>query len=249
LVLPIIAMPDKLTELQEQVLTGLMLGDGCLYRRKLTHNPYLMVGRGRHDKAYLLWQAEIFKDFLKRPAYDCEETDKRSGKVYKASRFVTRRASIFARWYKKWYPDGKKKLAKSFKLTPLILAIWFCDDGHIKNTCAKWRFRLQLSTDGFEKKDVERLVTVLSKRYNEKFILTPAKGHYRITTSDAGARAFLREIDPVMPASMSRKIIWRDTGCFFGKDIPKRIDQRNIHGLDKISQNETHCGLSTSSGG
>ena len=35
--------PKVLTKYQEEILTGLMLGDGCLYRRKETHTPYLLI--------------------------------------------------------------------------------------------------------------------------------------------------------------------------------------------------------------
>lgn len=51
-----IPTPDVLTSLQSEVLTGLMLGDGCLFKAKSHYKPHLAIIRTQDDKDYLLEQ-------------------------------------------------------------------------------------------------------------------------------------------------------------------------------------------------
>lgn len=221
--LPIDPFPIALTDTQKSVLTGLMLGDGCLYRREKTHNPYLTVCRSSVDKNYLLWQYYLFAEFCKRKPVDYTIYDNRTKMNYHGCKFTTRRIPLFNEWYDKWYPNGKKTIPDDLQLDPLSLAIWFCDDGHIKNTCSKWRFRLKLSTDGFSENDVEKLISILEKRYNYIFNKYKNGDHFRIDVSGDAARAFVREIDPTIPEVMSRKIIWRDPECKIYENLPASI--------------------------
>jgi hypothetical protein len=218
--------PKTLTKYQEEILNGLMLGDGCLYRRKETHKPYLVVLRKQDDRDYLVENYEVFREFCKRGVIDGEVFDKRTGHTTFFSKFVTRRCGVFEQYYRKWYPNGEKCVPKDFILTPLTLAIWFCDDGMIRNSCSEWRFQLQLSTDDFLYKDVLWLKLELEKTCNEYFNIqgNEKDKSCRIGTADAGTRAFIKVIDDYLPKSMERKAVWRKDGARFYDDQPKRIN-------------------------
>jgi len=219
--IPVKEMPDTLTPTQQEVLTGLMLGDGCLYRRKPTHTPYLSITRQLQDLDYLEWTADLFRDFMKRPVKTGEVYDERTGKTYQNAILVTRRASIFRDYYEKWYPNGVKVVPQDLEFTPLILAVWFLDDGCNHPSCSPWRMKLKLSTEGFTDSDVHRLQHMLEERYGYHFSFSHKGDSGFLTSADAGTRAFLNEIDAVMPPGMGRKLCWRQTDARFYVDIPK----------------------------
>lgn len=197
--------PRTLTEYQEQVLNGLMLGDGCLYRRKSTHKPYLAVQRSQDDRGYLIENYGVFKDFCKREAYDGETFDKRTGKINYWSKFVTRRCEVFKKYYDIWYPNGTKIVPVNFELTPLTAAIWFADNGYFRfSSCGK--SRLQLSSESFQKKDVQRLADMLSLELNAKFSI---QKNLRIHAYGENADMFFNYIDSVFPKTMQRKALWK----------------------------------------
>ena len=62
-------MPDHLSDIQSEILTGTLLGDACLFSINKTQNPYLSIKRRLGDAEYLHWQASFFKDFMKRPVH------------------------------------------------------------------------------------------------------------------------------------------------------------------------------------
>lgn len=60
--------PTTLTSLQEEVLNGLMLGDGCLGIRKQCINPRLTIRRQSRDIEYLNYTFNIFRDMCRDKA-------------------------------------------------------------------------------------------------------------------------------------------------------------------------------------
>lgn len=216
--LPKLDLPENLTPLQEEFLVGCMLGDGCLFKAKKSRNPYLAVGRCLRDKEYALWQADILQPFICRQA-DGETFDDRTNKTYFWTKFTTHCSRVFSGCYESWYGTGYKKVPKNIQLTPLAMAVWFCDDGyvcHANKKCSPSRFRLGLATNGFDLEDVEFLRDILQKRYGERFSISKENKLY---TSTSGARAFLKEIDDVFPECMLRKAYWRNPEVKFYEDI------------------------------
>jgi hypothetical protein len=198
--------PEQLTDHQEQMLAGLMLGDGCLFRRKETHLPYLSILRATADRPYLEYNYACFKEFAKSGITERATLDKRTKKTYHACKFITRRSRAFVEYYMKWYPFGIKRVPHDIALTPLTMSIWFADDGHVRTSCSPWRLQMQLSTDGFDQHSVELLRHLLEIKCNAHFWLTKDG---RIGAADSGTRAFATIIDQYLPFAMARKAIWR----------------------------------------
>lgn len=219
-------LPETLSPRQQEILVGHMLGDGCLYRRLPTHKPYLSISRARVDRAYSEWTSAEFGAFS-LPLVDRDVHDERTGKTYKQSVFRTRRSSTFLEAYDAWYPLGVKVLPPKLSLTPLSLAVWVCDDGNVRTTCAPHRFQLKLSTMGFTQAEVERLAEMLCARYREHFHTVCDEGKFYLTAADAGTRSLLQEIDLVFPISMGRKTIWRDPDARFYENQPRSFRRGN----------------------
>jgi hypothetical protein len=235
------SLPSCLTELQSEVLLGSLLGDGCLFRYKTTHKAYYAVQRCRHDKDYAEWQKNVFDPFVCR-FYDGCSFDVRTGKTYEWSKFITRRTGLFDELYDLWYGTGLKKVPDTSSLSPLALAIWFADDGYARSMGSPWRLQLKLSTHGFPLDSVEFLCNLLQVRYGEYFGITlegEAK-HPIIYASDSAARCFFKEIDQHLPASISRKAIWRQEQVRFYKDIPERGCASHVRKSKNGIRYETH---------
>ena len=206
---PSIILPENLSTYQQEILEGSLLGDGCIYRRLPTHNPYYTVQRQLIDEQYLNWQVETFNPFVSKKSTG-QYFDHRTQKYYKFVKFTTRRSKVFETYYNNWYVDGVKILPQHLELTPLSLAIWFADDGHVRSTCSPWRLRMKLSTNGFTKDEVERLTSILNSKFDGKFNTYRSKKQYVIDASDAGTRAFCKVIDSYYPPGIDRKTYWRN---------------------------------------
>ena len=203
-------LPRLLDDCQKQVLLGLLLGDGCLFKAKNATHPFLSITRAKKDIAYLQWQYDVFKAFCMSGVSEREIHDKRTNKTYQQVKVATRRALVFEQYYCDWYGNGKKSVPRTLNLSPLTNAIWFCDDGCITRK-TKTRLLLKLSTHGFSFDDVEYLKDILDRRFGEKFLIYKDSCGPFIYASDNGARAFVREIDSYIPDSMTRKVKWRDS--------------------------------------
>lgn len=221
------SIPDIFSIKQDQLIVGSLLGDGCVFRYKPTHKPYFCIVRKASDDKYLIWEYEQLKEFcISEPKYKTT-FDERTQQNYYSIKFMTRRIDLLNKYYDLWYPNGKKIVPTNLELSPLSLAIWFCDDGCVSPSNSPWRMRIKLSTHGFKHNDVEFLQSLLQDRYKEKFPLILEENEYGnlhtfIIGSDNATRAFLHEIDPIFPDSMLRKAYWKNPEAKFYLDQPKR---------------------------
>jgi hypothetical protein len=222
-------LPAGLTKIQQEVLIGALLGDGCLFMPKNATNPLFAITRSYKDFEYLNWQLGLFKDFCLSGIYGYFNHDKRTNKTYHQVKLTTRRAQAFNSYYESWYPGDKKQVPDSLELTPLTCAIWFCDDGCVTLATEK-RLLLKLSTHGFSICEVEFLKYKLQERYNEKFnICIDTCGPY-IYASDNASRAFISDIDSLIPTEMERKIKWRVPSVMFYDNITRAKNYEVING-------------------
>lgn len=219
--LEIPSVPASFSPVQEEMILGALLGDGCIYRRKETHRPYFSVQRTLGDKEYSRWQVNILADFVVR-FYDGDSFDVRTDKTYLWTKFITHRCEAFVPLYQAWYPHGKKLVPEQLTLTPLSLAVWFADDGNVRAGCSPWRLLLKLSTHGFCEEDVERLASMLRERYGEYFGVTREGDKRMIYAADAATRAFVGEIDSVYPPGIDRKAYWRLPEARYYENLPPR---------------------------
>ena len=125
--------------IDEEVLTGTLLGDGSLqkssktsliaapyYTKKCKWEDYSLHVGGCFTKSggvHLTFE----KAFLQRKRWsaNCE---------YYV--FRTLSSSLLTPWYSKWYPSGQKVVPKDLVLTPRTVLYWFLDDGY-----STWRNR------------------------------------------------------------------------------------------------------------
>lgn len=211
---------EQLSLLQEEVLIGSLLGDGCLTTsHNINANARLIINRSLKDKDYLLYEYNLFKNLCTNYGYfERDVKNYRAGKVYKSCGFNTRSAPILTQYYNQWYINNTKRIPDNLVLTPQIIAIWLADDGHVcYENGTFYKLKLQFATNSFTYDEVKFLSNQLSSRYNEFFKVKNVKykdkrsNQYVIEISDAGAVTLLRDINKYFPISMSRKSsIWLD---------------------------------------
>lgn len=205
-------LPHTLTDLQHQVMIGGLLGDSSLMLD--SKFPRMKIDRQALDRQYIDWQYNIFKDLCKSGVREFERTDKRYNKRHNYVSFRTRAVPAFLKYYHEWYPSGIRLVPEKLEFTPLILAVWFADDGCVINENNDL-LTIKIATESFGSTGAEYLSSKLEDRYGEKFPLyrkVKNKNQFFIKTSTAASRAMIKEIEPyIIEMGMLRKYeVWKD---------------------------------------
>ncbi len=162
----------KITNRQKQIIIGKILGDGCLetvngitYRLKIEH--------GIKQKDYVDWlYAELKNLTTAKPKFKLHKSfGKRNyGKYW----FNTAYSPSFRFYGKQFYPQGKKIVPRLIKrwLTPLVLAVWFMDDGSVKSKECRGKI---LNTHSFNDKSLKRVQLALKSNFDIKTTLRKQK--------------------------------------------------------------------------
>jgi len=144
----------------EQVLTGMLLGDGWLELSKI--NARLRFEQSHIHSEYFFFSFKYFALFCIGPAVLRLRFDKRTNKTYRTYHFSTRSLPFFTKWHNLFYRDGKKIVPSIIGtlLTPVSLAIWIIDDGCFTGS------GIVLQTNNFKLSDVELLVKTLKVNFD-----------------------------------------------------------------------------------
>jgi len=203
--------PSELTDTQEQILNGHLLGDGNLSKVKNKGNSTFTVVRCAEDIEYLEWTAKHFNIFSSdNMMYDRSYFDTRTNKIYYTYSFHTRQLPVFTKYYHKWYPEGKKIVPSNLILTPLTIAVWFADDGNIRND-SSGAITIKFSTQGFIRTDVEFLHSQLVNLYGEKVRIQKADKENQLTiqiSHTPTSKELIRDIYDVFPPLLRKSDIW-----------------------------------------
>lgn len=223
------------TPRQAEILTGLMLGDGCLFKKRPTYTPYLAIQRTLSDIGYQEWLVEEFPGWFESGIRTGSYRDSRTDQEYHFAKCVTRASPHLEDWYSRWYPNGRKIVDRNLELTPLAIAVWLCDDGNVRqapaNRARRGVLQTKFATVGFVDEDVWFLAGLMTRRYDAPFTVARDSGRLNIFASNAATRLMIAEIDGHIPSSMTRKAFWR-TEAGTEPDEPKRHNWRAAN---------THC--------
>jgi len=137
-----------ITDEQEQVILGTVLGDGHISGPNRTHSN-LLVSHSIKDEDYLKWKHEKLESICSEKSVYITNKEM-FGTNYKMICLRTRVHPYLSDLRNRFYPSGKKIVPKDKlnKLDELGLAIWFMDDGCLsKRNVGSPRYIL--STYGF----------------------------------------------------------------------------------------------------
>lgn len=120
------------SKLQEEVLIGTVIGDGCLFKQNKTAvKCRLSLAHSLKQKEYFLKKYEILKDLIGTDYAFKTQYDSRTDKNYYCIKFQSHANLLYTDLRNKWYKDGKKIICEDiYKYGADCLAVKFFDDGY-----------------------------------------------------------------------------------------------------------------------
>jgi DNA-binding transcriptional regulator WhiA len=185
-------------DIQKSLLTGSILGDGNLEPNWSKTNYRLKISHSVKQARYVNWKYEILNNWvLTKPNID---------RCNRALTFrtishpeITKLANIF-------YKNKRKIIPDNLEINPLILAVWFMDDGNVIRRDGKV-YGYHLNTQSFNKEENLTLMKILSKNFKINASLEINHGKYRLRFMRKEYRQnFLSAIRKLILPSMLYKV-------------------------------------------
>lgn len=114
----------SLTQTQKSIIIGSILGDGYLRVIKNRSNAFLEVNHSIKQKEYVDWKYDKLKSIVKSPP-----KIRRCNGNRVAYRFYTKQHPELTELFQCFYKNNVKKIPENFHINPMILAVWYMDDG------------------------------------------------------------------------------------------------------------------------
>lgn len=185
----------SLTQLQKSVIIGSILGDGYIRIIPGRQDAFLEINQSIKAKDYVNWKFSVLKNICRSRPYVRKINEKRT--VY---RFFTKQHPEITSLLKKFYRDRKKIIPPDLKLNPIILAVWFMDDGSKTRKCDVY-----LNSQQFNLSDQKRLIYLL-RQIGLRARLNRDKKYYRIRFLKESISKLNQLIEPYIIPSMRYKL-------------------------------------------
>jgi recombination protein RecA len=210
----LIAEPRLLSEQQMQVILGSLLGDGSLSpNRRNGHGVRFRLGHGPAQHDYLDWKTSLLGNISH--SIRVSGTGAKFVDFQPLPELHELRDSV--------YIGGKKVLSEDYikALTPLALAIWYCDDGSfslrskgLQQRMAGGSGRIEICVEAMSDGSRTRLLDYLKEVWGLDVTLRSAgaAGKAVLTFSTASSARFQGLIAPFVPDAMAYKLLPRFRG-------------------------------------
>jgi hypothetical protein len=188
----------KLSVAQRAVLTGTLLGDGCLAQHGRFHR--LHVKHKVEHRALAELKYRVFGEFITMPLH---QFDQRLGsKLFPCVQFATRTSPLFSSWHSRFYRDRRKIVPEDIvlDLTPHALAVWFMDDGAADHAGVTFQ------THSFELGETRLLVSVLRERFDLAAVLRRNRGRWIIYVGAASMPNLREVLEPLVLPQLAYKL-------------------------------------------
>ena len=184
-----------LTDEQEQILLGSILGDGCVLDRT-SRNPIYTETHSIHQLDYLNWKQTRLYPFVNKVTIGHKGVDAQIRSV----------ALHQLKYYRKvFYPDDKKIVPVETLewLDALAIAVWYMDDGSI----TKESGIIRIATCSFDMRTVGMLQGWFAAKYGILCYVRTDKGKYpTLVIQKESNDKFLKLVEPYIISSMRYKL-------------------------------------------
>lgn len=161
----------QLTPKQVEILVGILLANGSLERRKVTHNTRLRIDHTYPNQAkYVEHLYSIFENLcISEPKVLVRKPDIRTGNVYKSIQFKTKNLKCLNNYHEMFYVYSESKYVKIIPtnideiLTARSLAHWIMGDGYLSTDKT-----IYVCSESLNEKEVDILIAVLKNKFNIK---------------------------------------------------------------------------------
>lgn len=195
-------MHFTLTEKQEAIIIGTLLGDGYLHK-SFHGSSSLEVKQSDSKKEYVFWLYHQLKELCGKAPYQRKDNLQ--------WRFYTYYLRELTQFHEIFYQERKivPRNIKEILENPLSLAIWYMDDGML-DFRPKSHYAFRLSVNCFSLLEVQLLTEVLRDNFNiEATIHTPlcrGKRYPLIYIGQKGRARFLSFVKPYILSCFSYKL-------------------------------------------
>ena len=171
---PIINKNIKLTNEQEEILYGSLLGDMSIGFQG--NEARFTISQGGNQEQYFDYKCSFFKDFLGKIS-KTDRYDKRTNKWYHKYQVRSKTNPLFTEIYYKFYQNGVKTITTEIlgKLTARSLAFWYMDDGSNSGVLATNCFSVEevklIQNWLFDKFNIETTVEIQINNNNKQPLL------------------------------------------------------------------------------
>jgi len=192
-----------LSDRQKEILVGAILGDGHLEKLFSPKLSRLKIEHSYKQRKYVDWFYKEFRNWVRTKPK--QKIKKAWNKIYINYGFSTYGHRLLGAVQKEFYSDRKKVIPSNlFKnVTPLVLAVWYMDDGSVKSNKHKGVF---LNTQGFRGKDVKTLQDVLKNKFGVASSTRKDQTGKQIYIGGKFGEKFIRIIEPFIILPMRYKI-------------------------------------------
>lgn len=185
------------------LFAGKMLGDG--YMNLTRGAPRFVFLHASKDRDYAKHCFDLFSSYIKFGEKCSKESsvyDKRTNKYYGRVYYQSKTDSVLKHLYTLWYREKRKVIPMEWvsdNLEPDGLALWYQDDGCLKNKL----YRTILSTENFEQGEIQFLKDLLRNKFRINSQID-IQGRIDISTRKE-IRKFQALVEPHIHPSMDRK--------------------------------------------
>lgn len=176
------------------IIIGSILGDAYVYPL-----GKICFEQSNKQSDYLNWKYSRLRRLAYPKIATVSRLDRRNGVVSESERFFLRQ--YFRKFRQLFYPDGKKTIPIQILekwLTPLSLAVWYMDDGHLE----KHKYPT-IATESYRLEDLNKIISLLKYKFRLDCLLSEKKKRLRIRSNSVNQ--FFNLIFKYMPECMKYK--------------------------------------------
>ncbi len=194
----------RLTGTHQEILVGLLLGDGCLETQNGGRTYRLKVEQSARHEGYVRHIHELFSDWVLTPPRR-RLSRASNGTMTINWAFQTVSHEAFQPYGLQFYGGGRKKVPELIAdwLTPRGFAYWYMDDGSVKSAESKG---VVLNTQAYEPIDVGRLIEVLRSRFGLQAKIREQSDGPQIYVAGRSYERFSELIEPFVLEEMRYKV-------------------------------------------
>ncbi len=192
-----------MTQKQDQIIIGSILGDGCLEKNGTNHR--LRFFHSPKQIEYLFWKYNSLIDLtISRPKTSFTALQKKTKKRYLTCHFSTLTLKELNCYRELFYQNKKKIVPLKIKklLTPLALAVWYMDDGYKRNDCSA----LRINSDSFTLNEQQILKNALEENFNIEVHIHKKGKYFNLYIPSKYSQKFSKIVCPYIVPSMRYKL-------------------------------------------
>ena len=186
----------SLTQFQRSIIIGTILGDGYLRIFPGRKNVLLEINHSYNQKEYVDWKYKILENVSASPPKARKGNDRRI-----AYRFYSKQLPELTELYKLFYKNGRKIIPDNLLLDPIILSVWFMDDGSRCRDCD-----IYINTQQFTAEEQKKLIFALAK-LDLHAKINKDKNYYRLRFLKLSVQRLMSLVSETIIESMRYKTL------------------------------------------